>query len=264
MIASVYKGTTRSERETVKTDYLTEQYLLQTEQQTDFQERARELLYRSTHPEGKTQGASGSSDSFLQTLLPYIGEDLEILKLYVASHISNCTAAGHKAGLPLHVAEALKKEAFVKIAKACSVEELGSISSNLLRKMSEKSHAYNIGTYSYNVQRAVEYIHIQLFQPLSASDVAAHLNLERTSLSRQFHRETGRTLTEYIHGAKMEEAEKLIVSHQYSLVEIADMLGYSSYRYFAKVYKKYRHCLPTETQRAFDDSFYPDKKRATE
>ena len=100
----------------------------------------RELLYRSTNPEGKTQDAFGSSDSFLQTLLPYIGEDLEILKLHVASHISNCTAAGHKAGLPLHVAEAL--------------------------------------------------------------------NLERTSLSRQFHREIGRTLTEYIHGAKMEEAEK--------------------------------------------------------
>ncbi|MFQ7263326.1 MAG: helix-turn-helix domain-containing protein [Lachnospiraceae bacterium] len=70
------------------------------------------------------------------------------------------------------------------------------------------------------------------------------MNLERTSLSRQFHREIGRTLTEYIHGAKMEEAEKLIVSHQYSLVAIANMLGYSSYRYFAKVYKKYRHCPP--------------------
>lgn len=242
----------------MKTDYLSEQYLLQTEQQEDFQERARELLYQSTHPKDSPRDVSGNSGNFLQTLLPYIGENLEILKLYLASHVSNCTAAGHKAGLPLHVAESLKKESFVKIANAGSIEELADIAPDLLRRMSEKSRAYNISSYSYNIQRAVEYIHVQMFQPLSASDVSDHLNLERTSLSRQFHRETGKTLTEYIHSVKMEEAEKLIVSHQYSLVAIADMLGYSSYRYFAKVYKKYQHCLPTETLHAFEKSLYTD------
>lgn len=42
-------------------------------------------------------------------------------------------------------------------------------------------------------------------------------------------------------------AAALITSHEYTLIEISDLLGYSSYRYFAQVYKKYQHCLPAQT-----------------
>ena len=44
-------------------------------------------------------------------------------------------------------------------------------------------------------------------------------------------------------------AEALILGRGYSLTEISDLLGYSSYSYFSRVYKKYKHCLPGETSR---------------
>ena len=67
--------------------------------------------------------------------------------------------------------------------------------------------------------------------------MTAHLGVERTHLSRQFHQETGLTITDYIHTVKTDAAEALILGRGYSLTEISDLLGYSSYSYFSRVYK---------------------------
>lgn len=236
----------------MKNNYLKEQYILQAEQNSDFGKKT--LASQYSQDANAILGNCNSND-FLPTLLPYISGDPEIFKLYLASHISACTAAGHKAGLPLQICENLKKEAFAKIAKAKKTEELGGITEFVLSSMKEASKKYSFHNCSHTIQRAVDYIHIRKFQPLSASDVANHLSVERTHLSKQFHRETGMTLTDYIHTVKTETAATLITSHEYTLVEISDLLGYSSYRYFAQVYKKYQHCLPAQTAaRAFSAS----------
>lgn len=228
----------------MKNDYLKEQYLLQTEQPSDFGKNALAALYFQN---SQTLFSHYCPEDFLSTLQLYISGNLEILKLYVASHLSACTAAGHKAGLPIQICENLKKEAFTKIAKAKNEDELSKITQFVFSSMKEAGKKYSFRNCSHTIQRAIDYIHIRKFQPLSASDVAEYLNVERTHLSKQFHKETGITLTDYIHTVKTETAAALITSHEYTLIEISDLLGYSSYRYFAQVYKKYQHCLPAQT-----------------
>ena len=228
----------------MKENYLKEQYILQAEQKPDFFRNARSV---STRADVDALEKQYDAKAFASTLAPYVASDPEILKLYLAAHISACTAAGHKAGLPIQICENLKKEAFVKIAKAKTNKDLSGITDSVLRSMKEASKKYTFHNCSHVIQRAVDYIHIQKFQPLSASDVARHLDAERTHLSKQFHAEIGMTLTDYIHTVKTETAMSLITTHEYSLVEISDLLGYSSYRYFAQVYKKYQGCLPSQT-----------------
>ena len=227
--------------------YLKEQYILQAEQDSDFGKYTLASLY-SRNSDMFLSDYDG--EKFLSTLMPYISSDLEILKLYLASHISAVTAAGHKAGLPQQICENLKKEAFAKIAAAKKLEDLTGITESVLSSMKKASEKYSFRNCSYTIQRAIDYIHIRKFQPLSASDVAEHLHVERTHLSKQFHRETGMTLTDYIHTVKTDTAAALITSHEYTLVEISDLLGYSSYRHFAQVYRKYQHCLPSQTASA--------------
>lgn len=98
----------------------------------------------------------------------------------------------------------------------------------------------------HNIQCAIEYIHTQRFQPLSTSDVAGYLNVEQTNLSKRFSKEAGMTVTNYIHTLKTDLAHTLILRRTFSLMEISDMLGYGSYHYFCKVFKKYQHCLPSQ------------------
>ncbi len=234
----------------MKSDYMNDQYLLEAEQEQDFGKKMQEqLLFIDEIP------AIGSFDAYkklrqhnlFSIVMPYISTDFEVFKLYVATHVAKCTDSASKAGLPSNITEMLKKNAFVEITKAKNQTDLENCILALLDKLKKEYRQNNVRGYSHTVQRAVEYIHSHKHQPLTAADVTAHVGAERTHLSRQFHRETGLTITDCIHTVKTDAAEELILGRGYSLTEIADLLGYSSYSYFSRVYKKYKGCLPRET-----------------
>lgn len=236
----------------MKSDYLNDQYLLETEQEQDFWKKMQDqLLFINEIP------AIGNFDAYaklaqhdlLSLVMPYISSDFEVFKLYLATHVEKCTKSASMAGLPANITEMLKKDAFAKITKAKNQKELENIMLHLLDELKREYRRNNVRKYSHTIQRAIEFIHNHKHQPLTAADVTAHLGVERTHLSRQFHQETGLTITDYIHRVKMDAAEALILGRGYSLTEIADLLGYSSYSYFSRVYKKYKHCLPGETSR---------------
>ena len=83
-------------------------------------------------------------------------------------------------------------------------------------------------------------IHDLKMQPITPGKIAQLISVERTYLSKRFHEETGQTMQDYIHSIKIEMAETLIAERNYTLTEIADLLGYSSYTQFSRVYRKYR------------------------
>lgn len=234
----------------MKSDYLNDQLLLETEQEENFLEKMqRQLLFLDDIPK------IGNFDAYKRlqkhewftTVMPYISTDFEVFKLYVATHVFQCSVSASKAGIPSNTTEYIKKDAFVRITKAKNQQELSDIVLDVLAALQKEYSSHNVRHYSHNIQRAVEFIHNHKHQPLRAADVTAHTGMERTNLSRRFHQETGMTITDYIHHVKTDAAEALILGRGYSLTEIADLLGYSSYHYFCRVYKKYKHCLPQET-----------------
>lgn len=234
----------------MKSDYMNDQILLETEQDRTFWEKMqRQLLFLDEIPQIGNFNAYERLKEYdwLSMVMPYISTDFEVFKLYLATHVSQCTASASKAGIPSNTTEFIKKESFVKITKAKNQKDLEDIMLNILQTLQTEYHKHGVHHYSHSIQRAVEFIHNHRHQPLCASDVTAHLGMERTNLSRRFRRETGMTITHYIHSIKMDTAESLIFARGYSLTEIADLLGYSSYSYFCRVYKKYKHCLPKET-----------------
>ena len=230
-------------------DYLSDQMFLETEQEQDFARMSYEFtgqLFQTLRQFDIDKYKSLTSSDYAKLVAPYIGGDFEVLKLYMAAHAADCTRSVTFSGVPKMIAENLKKQAFVKITKARTQKELVDIIEQLIECLMEAHEKYGIGAYSQIIRRAVEYIQSRRFQPLSAGDVARHLHVERTSLSKRFHRETGQTITDYIHTMKMDAAEEMIHSRNYSLLEVSDLLGYSSYNYFCKVYKKYKHCAPSD------------------
>ena len=182
-------------------------------------------------------------------LSPYIASDPDILKLYVASHISDCANAAFDEGLPWGEAANIKKDAFERIAKASNPDQLGDICSEAIRLLMQKLDEFDSHNYSDTVQLAIEFIHSEKFKALSVSDVAAQVHMDRSSFSRLFHKETGKTPVDYIHFVKIDTADQLMNNRRYTFTEIADMLGYSSYDYFCRVYQKYRGHAPSLRRR---------------
>ncbi|HFL3174641.1 TPA: helix-turn-helix domain-containing protein, partial [Clostridioides difficile] len=71
-------------------------------------------------------------------------------------------------------------------------------------------------------------------------------NLSCTYLNTKFKSETGYTFNDFLNRYRMQKAVELLKSDQYKVYEIAEMVGFSDYKYFIKVFKKYIGCSPAK------------------
>jgi AraC-like DNA-binding protein len=96
------------------------------------------------------------------------------------------------------------------------------------------------------VDRALSYVQENYPRRLSLSVVAGQLRVSGNHLSRLFRRETGSTLTSYIHRVRLEHALLLLASGGRSLSEIAYVVGYRNYRDFYRNFVKHEKASPRQ------------------
>jgi YesN/AraC family two-component response regulator len=171
-------------------------------------------------------------------VMTILEEDLEIQKLYIASTITSFVETAIKQGLPKDVAHIAKKKFYIKIARSRDQIELEHYNFEIVEELIVVMNQYSMRGYSPIVKRAIEYIHNNKFKFLFSKDVANAIHVNRSHLSEKFSKETGQTLTDYIHKVKMEYAVQLMESNFYKFNEIAELLGYTNYAYFSRVFKK--------------------------
>jgi len=99
------------------------------------------------------------------------------------------------------------------------------------------------------VQQARTFIEDRYAQRLSLSIVARHLCVSANYLSRLFRRETGSTLTAFIHRVRVEHALLALASGGRNLAEIASRVGYQNYRDFYRNFVKHERVSPRQVQR---------------
>lgn len=68
--------------------------------------------------------------------------------------------------------------------------------------------------------------------------LANGVNMSRSTFSRKIKSITGKTPLDFIRGIKMQHACKLLESKNYSISQVADMVGYSDRRYFTVSFRK--------------------------
>lgn len=87
-----------------------------------------------------------------------------------------------------------------------------------------------------------------IFNDLSLDLVADKLNMRYDSLSRTFKNLTGKNFSTYVKGVKLEKANDLVLSGDYTVTQISSMLGYSSTHYFIQLFKEAYGTTPKRYQ----------------
>lgn len=100
------------------------------------------------------------------------------------------------------------------------------------------------------VEQAKRYVVNHYKEKLALSDVADALNISSGHLSNSFKKFSGITLSDYIAQVKIDEAKKLIDTHQYLIYEVADMLGFDNAYYFSKVFRKVTGVSPRDYEQS--------------
>ena len=76
--------------------------------------------------------------------------------------------------------------------------------------------------------------------------LSSDIGMSRTAFYSRIREITGNPPENYIYSFKMGRALKLLASQQYTVSEIAGMLGYCDAKYFGKKFKDFYHVCPTD------------------
>ena len=84
----------------------------------------------------------------------------------------------------------------------------------------------------------MNYIDTHIYSLKKLDDLAAITNYSYGYLSAIFKKTTSNTLSDYYHKKKLDAARLLILENKYKIIEIAEMLNYSSVYSFSKAFTK--------------------------
>ncbi|MBE6393208.1 MAG: AraC family transcriptional regulator [Lentisphaerae bacterium] len=88
------------------------------------------------------------------------------------------------------------------------------------------------------LQKALDYIHSHLTEPVSLDELVRYAGTSKATLHRQFRKYLQTSPVNYWLDQKLERAKSLLQTHPYSVKEVAEMLCYASSQYFAAEFKK--------------------------
>lgn len=91
-----------------------------------------------------------------------------------------------------------------------------------------------------------KYIEEHLGEDLSRNTLAELACLNPSYLARLFRSKTGYSLVDYITKRKIERVQKMLLTTDLSVSQIAFEFGYTNMPYFSKVFKKETGCTPVE------------------
>lgn len=81
---------------------------------------------------------------------------------------------------------------------------------------------------------------------LSLTDISIECGMSCTYLNTKLKQYTGYTFNDYLNRYRIQQAVKLLNDSDLKVYEIADAVGFSDYKYFIKVFKKYIGISPVK------------------
>jgi len=105
------------------------------------------------------------------------------------------------------------------------------------------------------IEKVEEYIRKNFDQKLSLEEIAQNNYLNPSYLSREFKRQTGINISQFILDCKMQAVFKLMEENKkYTAKEIAQKVGYCDVRYFHRIFKQYTGHSIKAYQRIMNES----------
>ena len=95
-----------------------------------------------------------------------------------------------------------------------------------------------------NMERVIQYLNLHMTEEIRLDELSSLFFISRSTLTKQFKKETGKTIVEYLNMIRVEKAKLLLVTTEKTVEETAYALGYNSPKYFFRVFKSITGMTP--------------------
>ncbi|WP_299090249.1 response regulator [uncultured Metabacillus sp.] len=95
------------------------------------------------------------------------------------------------------------------------------------------------------IPMALDYIDKHIDLQLTMKEVANHVHLNPSYFSVLFKEQVNMTFSEYLTRSRLQKAKNLLIESTLSVADIAEKVGYSTSKYFIKLFKEYEGQTPS-------------------
>jgi len=99
---------------------------------------------------------------------------------------------------------------------------------------------------SQDLNEAIRFIHENYHKPLDLAMVSNHVSLNYTYFSNLFKKNIGKGFAEYLRDVRLDKARRLLAETEHKIIEVANMVGYESYKSFTRAFRDVMDMQPTE------------------
>ena len=144
-----------------------------------------------------------------------------------------------QAGMELEQAFRMSDFYIQKLDDIHTEEEVHRLHDEMVMDYTEKMRKYSRSdTNSKHINVCKEYIYSHIKERITIEDLADELGVSSGYLSRLFKKETGVSVSAYIRRQKIDMAKNLLRFSDYSMIEIANRLSFSSQSHFIQQFRE--------------------------
>ena len=142
-------------------------------------------------------------------------------------------------GMELEQAFGLSDFYIQKLDDIHTVEGVQSLHDEMVIDFTEKMRKYSrADTNSKHINACKEYIYSHIKERITIEDLADEFGVSASYVSRLFKQETGVSVSGYIREQKIEVAKNLLRFSDYSMIDIANRLSFSSQSHFIQQFRE--------------------------
>lgn len=134
---------------------------------------------------------------------------------------------------------------FENIRNIENYEEIDFFAEELIKSIFEKIKILKMGGIHKTIEKVLSYLEEHYNKDIGLADLAEMVDTNYVYLSTLFKEEVGMSFIKYLTQMRMDHAKKFL-GEGYRVGEVAEMVGYSNYRYFTDIFKKNEGVTPNE------------------
>lgn len=146
--------------------------------------------------------------------------------------------AAERGGVPPVLLHQLSEKFAISIERMNSLHTLDQLKEAMGVEYCQLVAENKLTGHSMLIKQAIRQLHVQFAEPFDAAALAQSLHVHPSHLARQFKKETGTTMVQYVHVLRVQEAKRLLKKDTAPIEYIAGQCGFDDAAYFARVFKK--------------------------
>ncbi|RBW69742.1 response regulator transcription factor [Bacillus taeanensis] len=100
------------------------------------------------------------------------------------------------------------------------------------------------------IKKAMEYVDAHVDSQITLTEAAAHVNLSTSYFSVLFKEKANMNFSEYVTRTRLQKAKNLLISSDLPVAQIAEDVGYTTSKYFIKLFKEYEGVTPSQYRKS--------------